>query len=294
MSAATLPPCSQTTLRPFSSEMWDEIFAPFREEIHEILREGMEEIHEILQSKTSTSMSLPPESLAQPSIGHIQDPQTDDVQDISETSPPFNLSPCKTPCPSVPDPLPLLFKDEVEVSEHPLRLLDNPIDTTLSVLSRVTVPPNCSFPSGTLDITSHPNAMSHETAEGKYTSRGHDIQNAIMGIMDQSMCCPKNFPLCATEATLALSFPRHGPDQKTHCPPSTGQDLGRLLQTALALSFSKHGPDIRLLATSVEALLQFVKSFCMTLQPARQIPGIRMAEGLEAYGRLQPVRRPWF
>ena len=281
-------------MKPFTPEEWDEIFAPLKgmeEEIHEILREGMEEI---LQSKTSTSMSLPPESLAQPSIGHIQDPQTDDVQDIFETSPPFNLSPCKTPCPSVPDPLPLLFKDEVEVSEHPLRLLDNAIDTTLSVLSRVTVTPKCSFPSGTLDITSHPNAMSHETAEGKYTSRGHDIQNAIMGIIDQSMCCPKNFPLCATEATLALSFPLHGPDQKTHCPPSTGQDLGRLLQTAHVLSFSKHGPDIRLLATSGEALLQFAKSFCMTPQPTRQTPGIRMAEGQTTYGRLRPVRRPWF
>ena len=281
-------------MKPFTPEEWDEIFAPLKgmeEEIHEILREGMEEI---LQSKTSTSLSLPPESLAQPSIGHIQDPQTDDVQDISETSPPFNLSPCKTPCPSVPDPLPLLFKDEVEVSEHPLRLLDNPIDTTLSVLSRVTVTPKCSFPSGTLDITSHPNAMSHETAEGKYTSRGHDIQNAIMGIMDQSMCCPKNFPLCATEATLTLSIPRHGPDQKTHYSPSTGQDSGRLLQTAHVLSFSKHGPDIRLLATSGEALLQFAKSFCMTPQPTRQTPGIRMAEGQTTYGRLRPVRRPWF
>ena len=281
-------------MKPFTPEEWDEIFAPLKgmeEEIHEIFREGMEEI---LQSKTSTSMSLPPESLAQPSIGHIQDPQTDDVQDISETSPPFNLSPCKTPCPSVPDPLPLLFKDEVEVSEHPLRLLDNPIDTTLSVLSRVTVTPKCSFPSGTLDITSHPNAMSHETAEGKYTSRGHDIQNAIMGIMDQSMCCPKNFPLCATEAILTLSIPRHGPDQKTHYSPSTGQDSGRLLQTAHVLSFSKHGTDIRLRATSGKTWLQFAKSFCMAPQPARQMPGIRMAEGRTTYGRLRPVRRPWF
>ena len=280
-------------MKPFTPEEWDEIFAPLKgmeEEIHEILREGMEEI---LQSKTSTSMSLPPESLAQPSIGHIQDPQTDDVQDISETSPPFNLSPCKTPCPSVPDPLPL-FKDEVEVDESSLRLLDSPVDTPPAVISIIAVPPNCSFPSGTLDITPHPNALSHEVGEGKYTSRGHDIQNAIMGIIDQSMCCPKNFPLCATEATLALSFPLHGPDQKTHCPPSTGQDLGRLLQTAHVLSFSKHGPDIRLLATSGEALLQFAKSFCMAPQPARQMPGIRMAEGHTTYGRLRPVRRPWF
>ena len=273
-------------MKPFTPEEWDEIFAP--------LKEGFEEMHEIPQSKTSTSMSLPPESLAQPSIGHIQDPQTDDVQDISETSPPFNLSPCKTTCLSVPDPLPLLFKDEVEVSEHPLRLLDNPMDTTLSVLSSVTVPPKCSFLSGTLDITSHPNALSHETGEGKYTSRGHDIQNAIMGIMDQSMCYLKNFPLCATEATLALSIPRHGPDQKTHYSPSTGEDSGRLLQTAHALSFSKHVPDIRLHATSGEAVLQFAKSFRMTSQPVRQMPGIRMAEGRTTYGRLRPVRRPWF
>ena len=271
-------------MKPFTPEEWDEIFAPLKgmeEEIHEILREGMEEI---LQSKTSTSMSLPPESLAQPSIGHIQDPQTDDVQDISETSPPFNLSPCKTPCPSVPDPLPLLFKDEVEVSEHPLRLLDNPIDTTFSVLSRVTVPPKCSFPSGTLDITSHPNALSNEIGEGNHNSECHDIQNAIMGIMDKSMCRLEDLSLCATEATLTLSIPLHGPDQETNCSPSTGQDLGSLLQTAHVLSFFKHGPDIRLLATSGEALLQ----------PARQMPGIRMAEGRTTYGRLQPVRRPWF
>ena len=286
MSAATLPPRSQTFLKPFSPEEWDEIFAP--------LKEGFEEIHEILQSKTSTSMSLPPKSLAQPSIGHIQDSQNDDVQDISGTSPPFNLAPCKTPCPSVPFPIPLFFKDEVEVCEHPLRLLDNPIHATLAVLSSVTVPPKCSFPSGTLDNAPLPNAFSNEIGEGDHNSERHDIQNAIMGIMDKSMCRFKNFPLCAKEATLALSFPLHGPDQKTHCPPSTGQDLGRLLQTAHVLSFSKHGPDIRLLATSGEALLQFAKSFCMTLQPARQIPGIRMAEGLEAYGRPQPVRRPWF
>ena len=215
------------------------------------------------------------------------------------------------------------------MDESSLRLLDSPVDTPPAVISIIAVPPKCSFPSGTLDITPHPNALSHEVGEGKYTSRGHDIQNAIMGIIDQSMCCPKNFPLCATEATLALSFPLHGPDQKmgiidqsmccpknfplcateatlalsfplhgpdqkTHCPPSTGQDLGRLLQTAHVLSFSKHGPDIRLLATSGEALLQFAKSFCMTPQPTRQTPGIRMAEGQTTYGRLRPVRRPWF
>ena len=286
MSAATLPPRSQYFMKPFTPEEWDEIFAP--------LKEDMEEIHEVLQSKTSTSMSLPPKSLAQPSIGHIEDSQTDAVQHISETSQPFNLEPCKTPCLSVPDPLPLFFKDEVEVDESSLRLLDSPVDTPPAVISIIAVPPKCSFPSGTLDITPHPNALSHEVGEGKYTWRGHDIQNAIMGIIDQSMCCPKNFPLCATEATLALSFPLHGPDQKTHCPPSTGQDLGRLLQTAHVLSFSKHGPDIWLLATSGEALLQFAKSFCMTPQPTRQTPGIRMAEGQTTYGRLRPVRRPWF
>ena len=67
MSAATLPPRSQYFMKPFNPEEWDEIFAP--------LKEGMEEIHEVLQSKTSTSMSLPPKSLAQPSIGHIEDSQ---------------------------------------------------------------------------------------------------------------------------------------------------------------------------------------------------------------------------
>ena len=284
MSNATLPPRSHF-MKPFSPEEWDEIFAP--------LRKGMEEIHEIPQSKTSTSKSLPPKSLEQPSVSEVQDSQPDNGLPISETSPHFNAQ-GRTPCPSVPGPLPFFFKEEVEVSEHPLRLLDNPIDTTLAVLSSVTVPPKCSFPSGTLDNAPHPNAFSNEIGEGNHNSEHHDIQNAIMGIMDKSMCRLEDLSLCATEATLTLSIPLHGPDQETNCSPSTGQDLGRLLQTAHVLSFSKHGPDIRLLATSGEALLQFAKSFCMAPQPARQMPGIRMAEGHTTYGRLRPVRRPWF
>ena len=209
--------------------------------------------------------------------------------------------------------------------EHPLRLLNGSMDTS-------PVAHKGSFYSGTPDIAPRPNADSHETGEGNHNSKGHEVQNAIMGIIDQSMCCFENFPLCVTvtEAPLALSFPQYGPYQGTNCHPtlSTGQDSGRLVQTAHALSFSrhgpgqesychhtpntgqnsgsllqiahtqmsfqKHGPDIRLLATSGVALLQFAKSFCMTLQPARQVPGIRMAEGRTAYGRLQPVRRPWF
>ena len=194
MSAATSPPCSQTILRSFSPEEWDEIFAPFREEIHEILREGMEEIHEMLQSKTSTSMSLPPKSLEQPSVGEVQDAQPDTVLPISETSPHFNAQ-GRTPCPAVPDPLPLYCKDGVEVPGGHFRSLDSLVNTQPAVLSSVIVTPKCPFPSGTLDITPHPNALSHEAGEGKYTSRGHDIQNTIMGIMDESMCCPKNFTL---------------------------------------------------------------------------------------------------
>ena len=82
MSAATLPPYSRTTLRfVFSPEEWDEIFAP--------VKQCMKEIHGMLQSKTSTSMSLPPKSQAQPSIGHIQDSQTDAVQHISGTLSPL-------------------------------------------------------------------------------------------------------------------------------------------------------------------------------------------------------------
>ena len=149
MSNATLPPRSQTFMKPFSPEEWDEIFAP--------LREGMEEIHEILQTKTSTSKSLPPKSLEQPSVSEVQDTQPNNELPISETSPHFNAQ-GRTPRPSVPYPLPLFFKEEVGVSEHPLRLLDNPIDTTLAVLSSVTVPPKCSFPSGTLD-NAHPTPM---------------------------------------------------------------------------------------------------------------------------------------
>ena len=252
-----------------------------------------EEIHEILQSKTSTSMSLPPKSLEQPSVCESQDSQPDTVLPISETSQHFNAQ-GRTPCPAVPDPSPPSYKDGVEVPEGHSRSLVSLVNTQPTVLSSIAVPLKYSFPSNILDITPHPKALSHEAGEGMYTSRGHDIQNAIMGIMDQSMCCPKNFPLCATEATLALSFPQHGPDQKTHCPPSTGQDLGILLQTANVLSFSKYGPDIRLLATSGEALLQFAKSCCMAPQPTRQTPGIRMAEGRTTYGRLRPVRRPWF
>ena len=159
MSNATLPPRSQYFMKPFSPEEWDEIFAP--------LREGMEEIHGILQSKTYTSKSLPPKSLEQPSVNGVQDSQPDNELPISETSPHFNAQ-GRTPCPSVPDPLPLFFKEEVEVSEHPLRLLDNPIDTTLAVLSSVTVPPKCSFPSGTLDNAPHPNAFSNEIGEGNH------------------------------------------------------------------------------------------------------------------------------
>ena len=163
------------------------------------------------------------------------------MQHISGTSPPFNHAPCKTPCPSVHDPLPLFFKDEVEVYEHPSRLLNGLMDTPPAALSGVAVPHKCSLYSGTPDIAPHPNAFSHETGKGNHNSKGHEVQNAILCIMDQSMCCFENFPLfvTVTEAPLALSFPRHGPDQGTNChpTPSTGQDSGRLLQTAHALSF---------------------------------------------------------
>ena len=54
MSAATLPPCSQTTLRfVFSPEELDEIFAPVKQCMDEIL-----------QNKITASKSLPTKSLA--------------------------------------------------------------------------------------------------------------------------------------------------------------------------------------------------------------------------------------
>ena len=57
-----------------------------------------------------------------------------------------------------------------------------------------------------------------------------------------------------------------------------------------------HG-DVRLSATSLNMALvplQCILVFCIALQSASLVSLVRMAEGRDAYGRLRPVRRPWF
>ena len=92
--------------------------------------------------------------------------------------------------------------------------------------------------------------------------------------------------------TIAPSFHRHGPDQGNTCFVGIEQDSFDLL-TSVRLAFPKHGPDI----------LTFFRQFTSDVitQPllSSQSVGctavVRMAEGREtAYGRLRPVRRPWF
>ena len=79
---------------------------------------------------------------------------------------------------------------------------------------------------------------------------------------------------------LALSFPRHGPDESITRFVSTS-----VLSSVLLLPFPKHGPD---------NLTSFVITDLLPSQSVGRTSAIRMAEGREAYGRLRPVRRPWF
>ena len=96
--------------------------------------------------------------------------------------------------------------------------------------------------------------------------------------------------------SCALSFPRHGPDQETNCTIDTDQKpFG--YTALLALSFPKHGPDITFAAfVHLFVSLQYaIAQRCSyVLPPVRPTPVVRMAGGREAYGRLRPVRRPWF
>ena len=77
---------------------------------------------------------------------------------------------------------------------------------------------------------------------------------------------------------LALSFPRHGPDESITRFISTS-----VLTSVLLLHFPKHGPD---------NLTAFVITDLLSSQSVGRTSAIRMAEGREAYGRLRPVRRP--
>ena len=96
--------------------------------------------------------------------------------------------------------------------------------------------------------------------------------------------------------TIAQSFPRHGPDQGTTCLVGTDQDSSGLRTSALALPFPKHGPDIAFAASfylSVPLQFAIVRN-CFGVPLVAQTTVVRMANGREAYGRLRPVRRPWF
>ena len=85
---------------------------------------------------------------------------------------------------------------------------------------------------------------------------------------------------------LAVSFPRHGPDESITRFVGTSV----LRRSVLGLPFPKHG------------ILSFFRQFTsgvitqalLSSQSVGRTSAVRMAEGREAYGRLRPVRRPWF
>ena len=59
---------------------------------------------------------------------------------------------------------------------------------------------------------------------------------------------------------------------------------------------SKDGPDIRSFGASGVTQLQFVVALNRFVSPFIRPTyiSVRMADGREAYGKLRPVRRPWF
>ena len=87
---------------------------------------------------------------------------------------------------------------------------------------------------------------------------------------------------------LALSFPRHGPDE--NITRFVGTSV--LRRSVLDLPFPKHGPDI--LAFFRQLTSGVITQALRSSQSVGRTSAIRMAEGREAYGRLRPVRRPWF
>ena len=79
---------------------------------------------------------------------------------------------------------------------------------------------------------------------------------------------------------LALSFPRHGPDENiTHFVGTS------VLTSVLGLPFPKHGPD---------NLTSSVITDLLSSQSVGRTSAVRMADGRDAFWRLRPVRRPWF
>ena len=127
-------------------------------------------------------------------------------------------------------------------------------------------------------------------------------------------------------ATLPLSFPRHGPDQGTHYFIGNDQDSERVNAVSCALSFPRHGPDQGTNCTIDTYQKSSSRTASLTLSFPQQGPDttfaacfhlfvpfqyeiakryyavpsvrptgvVRMAGGREAYGKLLPVRRPWF
>ena len=87
---------------------------------------------------------------------------------------------------------------------------------------------------------------------------------------------------------LALSFPKHGPDENITSFVGTSV----LRRPVLDLPFPKHGPDI--LAFFRQLTSGVITQALRSSQSVGRTSAIRMAEGREAYGRLRPVRRPWF
>ena len=87
---------------------------------------------------------------------------------------------------------------------------------------------------------------------------------------------------------LALSFPKHGPDENITSFVGTSV----LRRSVLGLPFPKHRPDI--LAFSCQFTSDIITQALLSPQSVGRTSAIRMAEGREAYGRLRPVRRPWF
>ena len=88
---------------------------------------------------------------------------------------------------------------------------------------------------------------------------------------------------------VALSFPRHGPDRGKPRFVCIMEQVSSGLTSALGLALLKHDffPQF--------ASLQFVVAQNrIPLLPVSHTFVVRMAEGREAYGKLRPVRRPWF
>ena len=99
----------------------------------------------------------------------------------------------------------------------------------------------------------------------------------------------------AKVAHLALSFPRHGPDEQINCFVGVDQDSVSFLSSVFDLYVPKDGPNILAFFRQLPSTSLYVNTqVLLASQSARRTSAIRMAEGRETYGRLRPVRRPWF